>query len=121
MPTELPVPFLEVDEIPVQPGIEPRREAGGDVRREHARPEEHGVEALVAHELREHVHPRLRQRRLERRIVGDVDGRRTGGLGGGAADTRAGDDSADLAAELDGLGEHAERALRQLGATFPAA
>ena len=40
---ELAAVEAEVGEIPVEPGAEPRREPGGDVRREHRRGEEHGV------------------------------------------------------------------------------
>src|SRR6185312_7641190 len=50
----------------------------------------------------------------ERRIVGDVHGRRPAGLRCDVTDSRAGDDAADLAAELHGPGEHAQRALREL-------
>ena len=84
------------DELPVlaatrstrsqfRPGVEPRREAGGDVRGEHRRWRRARCRSRsLAHELREHVDARLRQRRLERRVVGDVDLLRAerAGLGG---------------------------------------
>ena len=99
---ELAVAALEVDEVPVEPGVEARGEAGGDVRRENRRAEEHGVEALVARRAGEDVHARLGQRRRERRVVRDVDLRRAVARRpvGEPAHARAGDDGGDVAAEL---------------------
>ena len=73
LPTSLPSSLREVDEIPVQAGVEPGGKAGGDVGRQHGRGEQHGVVAACLDHLREHVDARLRQRRLERRVVGDPD------------------------------------------------
>ena len=44
---ERAVARLEVDEIPVEPGVEPRCEPGGDVGREHRVREQHRVVAAV--------------------------------------------------------------------------
>ena len=60
----------------MSPALEPRGEPGGDVGGEHRLREQHGVVPLVAHELREHVDARLRQRRREALVVGDPDRRR---------------------------------------------
>ena len=73
---ELAVLLRDVDKVPVQPCVESRGQPSGDVRAEHRVREQHGVDPLVAHELREHVDARLRQRRFQLRIVGDVDLRR---------------------------------------------
>ena len=56
---ELPVVLRQVDEIPVQAGIEPRGEARGDVRGQHRGAKENGVEALSPDQIRGHVHTRL--------------------------------------------------------------
>ena len=50
-------------------------------------------------ELRDRVDARLRQRRLELRVVGDVDGRGAvrAGLRGESVDARADDDAGDVA------------------------
>src|SRR4051812_11331450 len=69
---ERAVTRVDVDEIPVEAGIEPRRKACRDVGGEHRVREEHGVVAAVAHDLRQHVDARLRQRRLERVVFSDV-------------------------------------------------
>ena len=113
---ERSVSQLEVDEVPVEPGAEPRRQAGGHVGREHGRAEEDGVEALVPDEPGEHVHPRLRERSGERGVVGGVDlrGAEPPGLGGELPDAGAGHDRGDVAAELRRLRQHAERALDEL-------
>ena len=56
---ELPVVLRQVDEIPVQAGIEPRGEARGDVRGQHRGAKENGIEALSPEQVRGHVHTRL--------------------------------------------------------------
>ena len=45
LPTSVPPSRDEVDEIPVQAGVEPRGEAGGDVGGQHRGREEHGVDS----------------------------------------------------------------------------
>ena len=67
-------------------------------------------------QVRGHVHTGLWQRRLERRVVRDVDLGRTEAarLRRQALDAGAGDQCRDVAAELSGLGQHAERVLLQL-------
>src|SRR5581483_2075517 len=111
---EAAVALGDVDEVPVEPGVEPRGQPGRHVGGEHGGREEHVVEGLGANEPGEHVHPRLRQRRLQARIIRDEDASGAGGLRGRALDRGAADDARDLAAELRRLREHAERALRQL-------
>ena len=77
--------------------------------------EEDVLDPVVANDLRERVDARLRERRLERGVVGDVD------LGGAVpacllrkrGDARAEDRGVRLA-ELRRLAEHAEAALLQL-------
>ena len=68
---ELPILLDEVDEVPVQARVQPRRQTGGDVRGQDARGEEHRVEPVLLDERCEHVDARLRQRRREARVVGD--------------------------------------------------
>src|SRR5262249_57383273 len=60
--------------------------------------------------------PRLRQRLLERGVVRDVHLLRpkVGGLCGEALDAGAGDQDGDVAPQLHGLAEHAERVLLAL-------
>src|SRR4029077_12422953 len=114
---ELVVLLHEVDEVPVDAGIEPGSEAGRDIRGEHRVAEEDRVDSLVSNELCDHVDARLRQRRLELRVVCDVDLRRADRPGGLAdrAHTRSDHDSGDVAgAESRGLREHTERALQKL-------
>ena len=48
LPTSSPSLQHDVDEIPVEAGVEPRREPGRDVRGEHRVREQHGVVAAVA-------------------------------------------------------------------------
>ena len=71
---------------------------------------------MLADELREHVHARLRERRLEPGVVRDEDGggAEPPGPGRERLDARAGHDRRDLAAQLRRLGEHGERRLQQL-------
>ena len=118
---ELAVLLHEVAEVPVQAGVEPGGKSRRDIRGEHGVAEEHGVDALVADQLREHVDPRLRQRRLELRVVGDVDlrGAELARFVGEAAHARADDDTGDFTvAERRRLREHAERPLQQLVAVM---
>ena len=61
----------EVDEVPVQPGPEPCRQPGGDVRRQHRLREQNRVEPLFTQQRREYIHAGLRQRRFQPRVVGD--------------------------------------------------
>ncbi len=56
---------VEIDEVPVETGLEPRGEARRNVRRQHRLCEENRAVAPVAHDPREHVDTGLRQRRLE--------------------------------------------------------
>ena len=113
LPDEAAVLLDEVDEVPVQPGVQPRREAGGDVGREHGRGEQHGVVAALFDHFREDVDARLRERRLEDRVVGDPDLRGAGGLRGEIAHARAGDHPGRLT-ERGRLGQDAERAFLEL-------
>src|SRR5262249_36420903 len=53
----------EVSQVPVQAGVEARREPGRDVRGEHRRGEEHGVRARALDERRKRVDAWLRKRR----------------------------------------------------------
>ena len=113
---ELAVLLRDVDEIPVETGVESRGQPRGDVRAEDGVREQHGVDPLVADELREHVDARLRQRGFELRVVRDVDLR--GAVRARAvrkpAHVRADHDSRDVAAERRGLRQDAERRLEQL-------
>src|SRR5262249_56879401 len=86
--------------------------------RREGRAEEAGVETLLLDEPGEDVGARLRQRRLERQIVGGVDVRRpeTAGRGSEVGDARSDDRARDLAAERRGLREHAERVLDEVAA-----
>ena len=114
---ELAVLELDVDEIPVEPGVEARREPGGDVGREDGVGEEDGVVAAVLDDLREHVDARLRQRLLDLAVLADPDlrGAELPGLGRERLRALAGDHGRDVAvAERRRLREHAERALLQL-------
>ena len=105
---------VEVDEPPVEPGIEPRSETRGHIGGQHRLREQHSVEALVAHELREHVDARLRQRRRHALVVGDPH--RPRAVRAGAlrerAHTGADEHAADVAADLRRLRKYTERALR---------
>ena len=93
LPTSVAVLRHEIHELPVQAGLEPGGEAGGDVGGEDRRAKSTVSIALVGDELCEHVDARLGQRRLETRVVGDVDGGGAvlGGLRGEAVDPRADD------------------------------
>ena len=107
---ELAVLELEVDEVPVETGVEARREAGGDVGGEDGCAEDDVVEPLGLDELGEDVDPRLRERRLEGGIVGDED---AGGAVapdrlGHALDAGAEEHRRDVVPELRRLAEHAE-------------
>src|SRR5215470_5207934 len=95
----------EIDEIPVEAGVEPRSEAGRDVGRQHCRAEQDRVEATSTDQVRGHVHTRLWEWLLERRIVRDVHLARAvaTGLLGQSLDARACDQRRDLAAELNRL------------------
>ena len=106
----------EVDEVPVQAGVEPGREPRGHVRGEHGGGEEHRVEALVRDEPRESVDAWLRQRRPEARVVAHVHDRRAvlACLEGHVTNVRAQDGAGDLSSERGRLREHAEGALLQL-------
>jgi len=73
LPHELAVLLPEVDEIPVEAGIESSRQRGRNIGGEHRVAEEDRVDSLVPDELRDHVDSRLRQRCLELRVVCDVD------------------------------------------------
>ena len=114
MPISVSPSSLEVDEVPVEPRAEPQRKAGGDVGGENRLREQHRVEALVADERREHVDPRLRERRGEALVVGGEDHRAAEAARsrGRFLHARADDDPAGLAAEPRGPREHAERRLR---------
>ena len=72
LPDELPVRTFEIDQIPVQAGIEARGEPRGHVGGEHGAGEEDGVEAFVLHERRERVHPGLGKRSVQLGIVEHV-------------------------------------------------
>ena len=63
----------DVHEIPVQPSVEPGREACGCVRGQHRGREQHRVDPVVADELGERVDARLRERRLELGRFSHVD------------------------------------------------
>ncbi len=110
LPTSSAVPELEIDEIPVETGIEARGEARCDVGGEHGGAEEHVGEALGLDELGEDVDPRLRKRRLESGIVGDEDAR--GSVApdrlGHALDAGAEEHRGDVVPELRRLAEDAE-------------
>src|SRR5262249_23706696 len=71
---------------------------------------------MSADQVRGHVHSRVWERLLERRILGDIDLARAvaAGLLGEGFDARARDQRRDLATELDGLAENAEGVLLQL-------
>ena len=97
LPDETAVLLDEVDEVPVQPGVEPRGEAGGDVGREHGRGEQHRVVAAL---------PRRPSRGRRRAAAGAAprapgrlrprpSRRRTARLPASAADARAGDRTGD--------------------------
>jgi len=113
---ELPVLLRQLDEVPVQARVEPRRKPGGNVGRQHRGAEENRVEAMSADQVCGHVHARLGQRRGKRRVVGEVDLRSAepGRLRRQALDTRARDQRRDIVAELSRLAEHAQRVLLQL-------
>ena len=72
---ELPVVVGDFDEVPVQSGVETRRESRRRVRGEHRVREQDRVHALGTDELREHVDARLRHRRFELRVVRHVHAR----------------------------------------------
>src|SRR5262249_49371691 len=79
--------------------------------------EEDGVVAPLADGAREHVDAWLRERRLERRVVGDEAPRRAERPRAGRerANARAADDARDVrVAERGGLREHAEGAFLEL-------
>ena len=105
----------DVDEIPVEAGVEPDGERRGDVRSEHRLPEEDGPEAFVAGDLRQHVDARLGKWGRELRRIGDVHGRRTVGAGlrSGLLRSFADDDPGHLA-ERCRLRKHPEGALLDL-------
>jgi hypothetical protein len=107
---------LEIGEVPVQARVEARRKGRGDVGGEDRGAEQHGVETLGLDELRENVHPRLRQGRFERGVVGDEDSRRAVGadLLGKAFDSRAAENRGHVVSELGGLRDDAERPLDRL-------
>ncbi len=73
-----------------------------------------------ADELRDRVDARLRQRRLELRVVGDVDrcGAVRGRLLGEAVDAGADDHAGDVAAQRGRLREDGERPLLELAAVM---
>jgi hypothetical protein len=60
---EFAVSNLDIDEIPVETGVEASRETAGDVRSENALPEQHRV--VVGSELGDDVDARLRKGRGE--------------------------------------------------------
>jgi hypothetical protein len=105
----------EIGDVPVEPRLEPRCQAGRDVRGEHGGGEEDVVGAGAVDDGGERVDARLRQRGGERGVVDDVDrGRAVPARGlGEVADTGAEDDAGSLA-QRGRLGEHAERAPGQL-------
>ena len=107
---ELSVLLHQVDEIPVQAGVEPRREARGDIRGQHGRAEENGVEAMAPDQVRGHVHAGLRKRCLERAILGDKNlcGTEPARLRRQTLDRGAGDQRRDVAFQLGSLAEDAE-------------
>src|SRR5262249_5309203 len=108
---------LEVDEVPVQPCIEPSRESRGDVGREDRRSEEDGVRLCRRDERFEHVHPRLRERRRELDVLGRVHARRAVAACSARELLRAlAEDDADGPAERSRLPEDAEGALLELAA-----
>ena len=121
-PVRPPSSAREVGELPVEPGVEPRREPGGDVGGEDRLREEDRLDSVLVDELRDRVDARLRQRRREPLVVGDVD--RRGAVlrrpvRRASDDARADDDARDVArAELRGLREHGERALLELVAVM---
>src|SRR5262249_25019301 len=106
----------EVDEVPVEPGVEARGGTGGDVGGQHAVGEEHGGAALLLHEPREPVQARLRRRRLERVVLEHINGACSvlAGFVRQRADFAAHEHGGDVVAECGRLAEHAERALLQL-------
>ena len=76
LPTSSPSASDEVGQIPVEAGVEPRREAGGDVGGEDGGREENRVGTGLLDERRERVDARLRKRRRERLVLAGVDLRR---------------------------------------------
>ena len=93
----------------------PGRDVGGEDRLG----EEHGLDSLLPDELRDRVDARLRERRLELRVVGDVDRRGAvrGRLVGETVEARADDHARDVArAQRRCLRENRERALLELAA-----
>src|SRR5439155_3625546 len=98
----------QIDEVPVQAGIQPSRKGGGDVRREHRLREQDRVEALVANELRKHVDPRRGQRRRQTLVVRDVHD--TPDPLGSAAHAVPHDDASGIA-ERARFREHTQRRL----------
>ena len=116
VPTRPPSPAAHVGELPVEPGVEPRGETRGDVAAEDRLGEEDVVEAALLDDLRDHVHARLRQRRVEARVVGHVDRLRPvrARPGREALDAAADDHAGDVAAQRGRLRQHAERRLEQL-------
>jgi hypothetical protein len=113
---ELAVLLDEVDDVPVEAGVEAGGETGGDVRGQNGCGEDDGVESLLLDQPREHVDARLRQRRLERGVVGNEDAARAEAsrLLRKLGDAGARDHARHLAAELRRLAENAERILLQL-------
>src|SRR5579862_2143115 len=97
-----------VDEIPVETGVESRGKARGDIGGEHGVGKEHGV--VVRCELGDDVDARLRQRRLERGVVGDVH-RLRAVLAEIDRRHAAADEHGVGVAERRRLRQHAERAL----------
>ena len=114
-PDEGAVALFEVDEVPVQAGVEPGGEAGRDIGGQHRRGEEHRVVGAFFDHLFEHVHAGLWERRLEGRVVRDPDLAGAVGLAGECGDPGARDHAVGVA-ERRGLGQHAERALLDLTA-----
>ena len=72
MPDHVPAVGLDIDQIPVEPGVEAGRQAGGDVGGEHRVGKKHGVVAPGPHHIGQDIDPRLRERRVERVVIGHV-------------------------------------------------
>src|SRR4051794_19659000 len=111
----------EVDEIPVEAGVEACGEAGRDIGGEHRVREQDGFVAVLLHDLREHVDARLRECLLELFCLGDenLPGAELARFARERLRVLADDDGGDVCvAEGGRLREDAERALLELVAVL---